>query len=137
LKEFRNHVIEKKLKDVMASPEQKSILDGAVLISQWVQTEQEHMINLPEVELKLEGITKHVKKLLAEKHKNISNTFTAIEVLGCINTVLYHEMGFKVMQSGYSFDYVFIDKVFNLLYRPVYQNFTTTEIMLYHLCTIE
>ena len=95
----------------MALPEQdKSILVGAILISQWVQTEQEHMISLPAVELQLEGITKRVKQLLADK--NTSSTFTTKEVLDCINTVLYCEMGFKVMQSDYSFEYVFIDKVF-------------------------
>ena len=111
LKYFRNYVIERKLKDMMALPEQgKSILVGAILISQWVQTEQEHMISLPAVELQLEGITKRVKQLLADK--NTSSTFTTKEVLDCINTVLYREMGFKVMQSDYSFEYVFIDKVF-------------------------
>jgi F-box protein 21 len=114
LKYFRNYVIERKLKDMMALPEQdKSILVGAILISQWVQTEQEQMISLPAVELQLESITKRVTQLLADK--NTSSTFTAKEVLDCINTVLYHEMGFKVMKSDYSFEYVFIDKVFNLL----------------------
>jgi hypothetical protein len=77
-------------------------------ISQWVQTEQEHLISLIEVELKLEGITKCVKQHLAEK----SDTFTAKEILECINKVLYREMEFKVMQSDYSFEYFFIDKVF-------------------------
>jgi hypothetical protein len=109
LRYFRSCVIEKKLKHLMALPEsQKSILEGAVLISQWVQTEQEHLISLIEVELKLEDITKCVKQHLAEK----SDTFTAKETLECINKVLYREMEFKVMQSDYSFEYFFIDKVF-------------------------
>lgn len=111
LRYFRSHVIEKKLKNLMALPEpQKSILDGAVLISQWIQTEQEHMISLTEVEQKLEDITKCVKQLLDKK----SDTFTAEEVLKCINKILYHEMKFKVIHSDYSFEYIFIDKVFNL-----------------------
>ncbi|XP_046446006.1 F-box only protein 21-like isoform X1 [Daphnia pulex] len=108
LRYFRSCVIEKKLKHLMDLPEsQKSILEGAVLISQWVQTEQEHLISLIEVELKLEDITKCVKQHLVEK----SDTFTAKEILECINKVLYREMEFKVMQSDYSFEYFFIDKV--------------------------
>jgi hypothetical protein len=52
---------------MMALPEQdKSILVGAILISQWVQTEQEQMISLPAVELQLESITKRVTQLLAD-----------------------------------------------------------------------
>ncbi|KAK4019144.1 hypothetical protein OUZ56_001174 [Daphnia magna] len=116
LKSLRYQRIEKKLQELMDLPESKtSILEGAVLICQWAQAEEANPISLSNVRQKLREISNQVKEILVGKYNiadppNVTPS-TARKVLHCINQVLYDEMGFKVMQSNYTLENVFIDKV--------------------------
>ncbi|KAI9566051.1 hypothetical protein GHT06_009851 [Daphnia sinensis] len=116
LKSLRYQSIEKKLQELMGLPESKtSLLEGAVLICQWTQVEEANLISLSNVMQKLNEISSRVKELLLDKY-NIADplnvtTGTAKKILHCINQVLYDEMGFRVMQSNYTLENVFIDKV--------------------------
>lgn len=112
LRYLRSRRIERKWVDLISLPEsQKSLLEGAVLISQWGQMEQEHLTNLSEVKEILDGIAARVTQLVGEK-KNADDPKTIRKVLTCINQVLYGEIGFHGNKEDYyAHENSYIDKV--------------------------
>lgn len=93
---------------------EKSLLEGAVLISQWGQIEQEHLTSLQEVEQILDNIALRVRELV---HMNnivldTDNRRTVRQILNCVNQVLYDEMGFRGnTENYYAHENSYIDKV--------------------------
>ena len=90
----------------MKLPEsQKSLLAGAVLISQWGQMEQEHLPCFSEVDQIIENISQRVMYLVGDK-KNVFEGRTEDPryiklILNYINQVLYGEIGLKGNQEDY------------------------------------
>ena len=121
--------LEKSLKTFHNGPNSnQSLVEGAVLISQWGQVEKKKMVKLEEVKASLDKIAQRVIKVIADKHRNlkilernesdevivIANGNPELEkkVLVCINDVLYGEMGFGGnVEDYYNYDNSFIDKV--------------------------
>lgn len=102
-----------------AKPEsEKSLLEGAMLISQWGQIDQEHLTSLSEVETILESIAQRVRQLADMKRDAIDaktatdDPRTVRKILNCLNQVLYDEMGFQGNKEDYyAHDNSYIDKV--------------------------
>lgn len=121
--------LEKSLKAFHNGPNSnQSLVEGAVLISQWGQVEQEKLVTLSEVKAALDSIAQRVIQVIADKHRNQKilkrnemgemevdtngNPELEKKVLICINDVLYREMGFcGNVEDYYNHDNSFIDKV--------------------------
>lgn len=109
----------KKIQDMflslMARPNsEKSLLEGAVLISQWGQMELEHLTSMQEVEKILDTIADRVRQLVHSKKiaSDVDNPKTVRQILNCVNQVLYAEMGFKGnTENYYAHENSYIDKV--------------------------
>jgi F-box protein 21 len=99
----------------MARPNsEKSLLQGAVLISQWGQMELEHLTSMQEVEKILDTIADRVRQLVHSKKiaSDVDNPKTVRQILNCVNQVLYAEMGFKGnTENYYAHENSYIDKV--------------------------
>ena len=104
---------------LMARPNsEKSLLEGAVLISQWGQMELEHLTSMQEVEKILDTIADRVRQLVHLKKiaLDVDNSKTVRQILNCVNQVLYDEMGFKGnTENYYAHENSYIDKV-NLIF---------------------
>ncbi len=114
LKYLRSHKIERKLQELMRLPEsEKSLLEGAVLISQWGQIELQHLTSLSEIGRMLDSICQRVMQLVGEnKSTDPEDPRTTRKVLTCINQVLYSEMGFHGnTEDYYAHENSYIDKV--------------------------
>lgn len=96
--------MEKQWQELMSLPEsQKSLLAGAVLISQWGQMEQNHLTTLSEVESIIDSIAQRVIQVAGEKRSE-TRTEDPRQVrmmLNCLNQVLYEEMGFQGNKEDY------------------------------------
>jgi F-box protein 21 len=82
----------------MARPSsEKSLLEGAVLISQWGQMELESFTSLQEVQQTLDNVVDRVKQLVHSKtiSAHVDDPRTVRQILDCVNQVLYDEMGFQ------------------------------------------
>lgn len=87
---------------------QQSLLEGAVLISQWGQMDQERLPSLGEVTNAIEGIVERVRQLLSISTLKPSPK----KILSFVNQVLYEEMGLHGNTHDYhSFNNSYIDKV--------------------------
>lgn len=106
LRYLRSCRLERQWHELNALPEsQKSLLAGAVLISQWGQMEQNHLTSLHEVESIIDSIAQRVMQVIAEK-RTPSEVQTGDPrhvrmILNCLNQVLYEEMGFQGNKEDY------------------------------------
>lgn len=82
------------------SEEQKSLLEGAVLVSQWLEVSEEFLTNSCDVGNTLEKIIQRVKHLVKEKKKSslavrfdadLSAVTSSRDILNVINQVLFLE----------------------------------------------
>lgn len=86
---------------------QQSLIEGAVLISQWGQMDQELVPSLHQVRSIIDGIVERVAQVVSA-----SNAKSPKKILFCINKVLYEEMGFQGNVNVYhAFSNSYIDKV--------------------------
>ncbi len=115
LQYLRSQRIQNMWLNLMTRPNsEKSLLEGAVLIAQWGQIEQEHLTSLQEVEQIMDNIVLRARQLV---HINSivldpENRRTVRQVLNCVNQVLYEEMGFKGnTENYYAHENSYIDKV--------------------------
>ena len=115
LRYIRSRRIESEWQELMRQPEpQKSLLEGAVLISQWGQIEQQHLTSLSEVDKILDNMRQRVVELLGENKSifDAEDPRAVRKVLNCINLVLYGEMGFHGnTEDYYAPENSYIDKV--------------------------
>lgn len=98
--------MEKQWQELMALPtEQKSLLAGAVLISQWGQMEQKHLTSLSEIESIIDSIANRVRQVVGEKRSTSEvrseDPRHVRMMLNCLNQVLYDEMGFQGNKEDY------------------------------------
>jgi F-box protein 21 len=121
---FRTCRLEKKWHSFLTSPTYKeSLLEGALLVSQWGQVEHEQKKSLSEIEDIIDNISKRVRQLVDAKNSTgeaYSVLKTVRITLDCIKTVLYDEMGFTEMDKDEisNFDNVYSDKVSNISCFP-------------------
>ena len=85
----------------------KSILEGAVLISRWGQMDQEGVASLEKVRRSIDKIAERVTELVS--HCSVQSPRRTIEF---INQILYDEMGFqRAARDILSLNSFYIDKV--------------------------
>ena len=84
---------------------EQSLIEGAVLISQWGQMKEEQLPSVVETERSIDGIVQRVTELMG-------NQKSPKEIFTFINKVLIEEMGFQIQNGhGGSKDNLLIDKV--------------------------
>ena len=118
LRYLRRRRIESKWQELMRLPEQqKSLLEGAVLISQWGQIEQQHLTSLSDVCDILDKMSQRVMDLLGEDQTifDAEDPRTVRKVRTCINQVLYVEMGFYGGSDDFHENW-YIDKVNKIIF---------------------
>ncbi len=116
--------LEKKWHSFLTLPvSEKSLLQGALLVSQWGQVEHEHKKSLSEIEDIIDNISNQVRQLVdgkistGEACSDMDDQLTELKTvritLDCIKTVLYDEMGFTEMDKVdiCNFNNVYVDKV--------------------------
>ena len=74
-------------------PENQSLLEQALLISQWARVDCEKMPSLSQIEGLIQGIVDRVMKQLADGNRPQKSTRR--KILSVINQVLFEEMGFQ------------------------------------------
>ena len=91
----------------LPSRAEKSVLDGAFLISKWGQIDRENVPSLRKINRSIDKITERVTELVSAcSLKSPSRTIAFIQ------HVLYDEMGFQgVAGEDQTLDDFFIDKV--------------------------
>lgn len=126
---LKTHSLEKKLFDWISSSEsQQSFLEGAILISQYGQMEED-IPNLREkVEKNLEHITNRVNELA---DKSDANQQKEKKILATVHQVIFSEMGFvkQNLRNDSLFDNFYIDKVDNRSFI-----FQTCSYLIYKIC---
>ncbi|KZS06840.1 Uncharacterized protein APZ42_029351 [Daphnia magna] len=106
LTKVKSRLIERKLQDLMAQPEsQKSLIDGAVLISQWFEMGKLKQTNLGDIRQVIEDLTERVRKLtnstvysaecLFPTAKACDSFEKAKEILDLIHLVMFRDIGFE------------------------------------------
>ncbi|XP_046447030.1 F-box only protein 21-like isoform X1 [Daphnia pulex] len=116
--------LEKKWRSFLTLPvSKKSLLEGALLVSQWGQVGHEHNKSLSEIEDIIDNISDKVRQLVDAKNStgeacsDMDDQLTELKTvrirLDCIKTVLYDEMGFTEMDEDdtCNFNNVYVDKV--------------------------
>ena len=117
LRYVRSRIIESKCQALMRQP-QKSLLEGAVLISQWGQIDQQHLTSLKDVGEILDKMSQRVMGLLGENKIifDAENPRIVRKVLNCINQVLYGDvMGFRGNTEEFHENW-YIDKVNTIIF---------------------
>lgn len=98
----------------------RSLLEGIVMISQWVQMEKECLVSLEEVECVIENIANRVRHLLNAKSNDshvktdVNDPEVARKIFAVMKNVLYKEMHFSCVEIGedlFSFQNMCVEKV--------------------------
>ncbi|XP_057370242.1 F-box only protein 21-like isoform X2 [Daphnia carinata] len=107
LTKVKSRVIEHKLQDLMARPEsQKSLVEGAALISQWFELGMLKQTSRSDIRRAIDDLTERVKKLTISTVCDAKFSFPtaeacdslekAKEILDVIHLVMFREIGFKL-----------------------------------------
>lgn len=103
----------------MSLPEdEKSLLAGSVMVSQWAQMEENHTVSLSEVQNFIGQVAERVIQLITRTRGSVEartdDPRCVRMMLNCINQVLYEDLGFQGnMEDYYAPENSYIEKVFS------------------------
>ncbi|XP_046447033.1 uncharacterized protein LOC124196199 [Daphnia pulex] len=98
----------------------RSLLEGIVMISQWVQMEKECLVSLEEVECAIGNIVNRVRQIVNAKSNDshaktdVNDPEVARKIFAVMKNVLYKEMQFSCVEIGedlFSFQNMCVEKV--------------------------
>lgn len=128
---LRTTKLDKKWEEFLNRPtNEQTLIEGAVLVSQWGQMELAKLPDFPTVIKAIEKIVDQVKeklKIMDPSSSFISNNpaepRNARKILACINQVLYAELGFQGnIENYHSFENSYIDQVTKAKVATTFQN---------------